>query len=266
MGLYGKYNSIDEIPEDERKYYALGDKFRPIESIDFVEIMFNRRYKVKVPRFLHEYHGWWDDWEKERNLSMEEYLKPGMILYDVGAFDGWLSAVYSQFVGGSGNMVLIEPCKDQWPNTKITFEANGLGPPCGAFLGFLGNETRGDSVILERFRWPEGPDYSKALKGINFRLIHEHTDIPAAKLDHLRDYFPIPDAITIDVEGAEFEVLRGAEHVLGRYHPLVWVAIHDDFMRERHKTAPGELFKFMKDIGYTAHFLGYDHEEHWLFE
>ena len=90
----------------------------PKESIEFVDIRYNEIWDVKVPKFLHDYHGWWDYWERERNIHMAAHLKEGMLLYDCGTFDGWLAAVYQQWVGGPENIVLIEPTKEHWPLTK----------------------------------------------------------------------------------------------------------------------------------------------------
>src|SRR6266403_2616484 len=118
MGQFGQYERADDIPEAEKRWYYLGDKFRPVEEIEFVQQLVNRRWFVTLPKFLSEYHSWWDDWELQCHLSMDKHLKPGMVLYDVGAFDGWQSAMFSQMVGGPKNMVLIEPVAEMWANTK----------------------------------------------------------------------------------------------------------------------------------------------------
>lgn len=265
MGQFGKYDRQEDIPAEERKWYYLGDKFRPVESVEFVEKVVNERWKVILPRFLAEYHSWWDHWEKECHLSMAERLKPGMLLYDIGAFDGWQSAMFSQMVGGEKNMVLIEPVAEMWSNTKATWERNGLGPPRASFLGFAGwNETPNAKVILDS--WPEGPDYSQIIKAIKFKLLHEHADCTEClRVDTIVKTAGIPDALHIDVEGAGLIVLRGAENLLREHGPIVWIAIHPEFMVERYGTEPMELHKFMWELGYQGTLLAKDHEEHHLF-
>ena len=99
----------------------------------------------------------WDapsHWERERLASMEEHLKPGMVLYDVGTEHGWLSAVYGGFVGYE-NMVLIEPSPEFWPNIRKIWECNGFPEPLAAFQGFIGDQADplGPGVEAESI-WP----------------------------------------------------------------------------------------------------------------
>lgn len=266
MGQFGKYEHAEDIPEDERKYYALGEKLRPIESIEFVDILFNKIWPVKIPKFLHDYHDWWDYWEIDCHLSMRKYLKPGMVLYDVGSFDGWQSAVFSQMVGGPKNIVMIEPCTEQWSNARLTWEKNGLGAPLGTYHGFVGNEQRHQPTIFHN-SWPSGPDYTHVLKGIKFKFLHDPADkdVPCIRLDQFAANIRLPDALHIDIEGAELEALRGAEKLLRAQRPIVWVAIHPEFMRDRFKRSPRDLHFYMDDLDYTGVHLATDHEEHWVF-
>lgn len=270
MGRFGKYDSAEEIPPEERKYYYVGDKFRAVEEIEFVPQLVNRRWVVVLPKFLAEYHQWWDYWELECHLSMDRHLRPGMLLYDVGAFDGWQSAMFSQMVGGPDNMVLIEPVTEMWANTKATWEKNNLLPPHASFLGFAGDyDTPKAEIAINH--WPEGPDYSQMIKAIKFKLMHEHADsTECLKIDTmvLRKNACIrpPNALHIDVEGAGLKVLKGAEHTLRLHRPLVWIALHPAFMRERFKTEPEELHEFMASMGYIGTLLAEDHEQHWIFQ
>jgi FkbM family methyltransferase len=246
------------------------DKYRPVEEVEFVEKLVNKRWKVVIPKFLVDYHDWWDFWELECHLSMQDLLKPGMLLYDVGAFDGWQSAMFSQFVGGPQNMVLIEPCEPQWSNTKNTWDKNGLSAPKATFMGFAGDHDTPNGVINQG-AWPQERvdlDYGQIIKAIKFKLIHmpEHAEnTECIKLDTLANTVGVPDAIHIDVEGAGLTVLRGAENILRTRKPIVWIAIHPEFMIDRFNTYPHELHDYMASLGYTGKMLARDHEEHWLF-
>jgi FkbM family methyltransferase len=263
MSQFGKYKTYDEIPDEEKKFYYAMDKFRPVESIEWVDILFNGIWPVRIPKFLHDYHSWWDFWEIHCHLSMQKHLQPGMILYDVGAFDGWQSAVFSQMVGGPENIVLIEPVPEMWSNTRETWRQNNLAPPRGAFVGFAGDYDK-PSETFENM-WPTGIDYSQMLKAIKFRLMHEHVDTPCLKIDSMP--FPKADALHIDVEGAELKVLQGAEKLLREKKPLVWLAIHPEFMRDRFNTEELKLHQFMFDMGYRkGTHLATDHESHWFYE
>ena len=75
----------------------------------------------------------------------------------------------------------------------------------------------------------------------------------------------MPSAITIDVEGAELLVLRGAQKTLKENNVKVWVSIHPDLSQKDYKKSKNDLLEFMEKIGYQSELLGIDHEEHHYF-
>lgn len=243
------------------------DTFEDLEGLQFVDKLVNGKYPVRVPAF-NDRHDWWSNWEPVRFNSMEQLLRPGMLLYDVGAYDGWGSLIFSRFVGGPENIVLIEPVAENWANIRATWNENHAGIPKATFMGFLGeHDTSGDLMPMVHVGgWPTGPDYLKIISVTKFKLLHEHAaNTPCLRLDSLAETVGVPDAINLDVEGAALLVLHGAGEILKEHSPLVWVSIHPEFMRERFGIHPYAIHKYMASLGYLAEFLGVDHEEHHLF-
>lgn len=246
--------------------YEAGNKFRPIKTIDFVNQLINDRWIISIPRCIAEYHGWWDTWEKERHLSMAAHLKPGMSFFDVGTCDGWEAVVYSQMLGGAANMVLIEPSLNMWPNIKLIWGKNNLRKPCATYSGFAADVDSSDAACMIWPDWPKIANYREFIKGRDFALLEHPANIgiPRIKLDTLALHTAMPDALNIDVEGSELLVLRGAQEILKKKHPLVWISIHPEFIKKFGHT-PEMLHEFMTDCGYTGEYLGYDHEDHYFF-
>lgn len=234
--------------------YEGGRKFRPVKAIEFTAQMINDRWPLRIPKFLSDYHSWWDIWEKARNESMAYHLKPGMLLYEIGAYDGWQAALYAKFVGPR-NVVLIEPTGIVWPNIKTIWEENWSADPAGCYMGFCSNENRGDGPSTA---WPNGPDYSQFLKGTEFSLPSQYPEIPARKLDDLTLFFGVPQAINLDVEGFEVAVLEGARVTLEQSHPLLWVSAHSGDDQEK-------ICGYLGRFGYRCQILGADHETHLFF-
>ncbi len=58
------------------------------------------------------------------------------------------------------------------------------------------------------------------------------------------------DAIKIDVEGAEFLVLRGAKDTLTRFHPAILIELLDRQLREM-GTSTAEVIAFLQAQGYS---------------
>lgn len=225
------------------------------------------KYPVLVPSFM-DVHLWWSNWEKERFASMEAKLKPGMTFYDIGAYDGWQDAIISHFVGGSENMILVEPEPTNWGNIKATFDANGLDAPYSTYMGFIGTDTTGKDLVYYD-SYPSGPDYSKLISHTTFRHLDENAhNTSCLPLDALVGLSRKPDAINVDVEGAALIVLRSAVETLRAFHPTLWVSIHGQMTRETYNQLPSEqgVHEFLAQFGYKGTLLANDHEEEWIFE
>ena len=229
----------------------------------------NSRWDLILPDQIAD----WDaitGWEFSRFDSMEKHLERGMTLVDVGTEHGWISAVYGREFVGPENMVLIEPGPEMWVNIRKTWQANDLAHPKATWVGFASASTE----------TPEGLDYDdQSVDGWPACAYNDDdSETPAMPYRYLSRSVhntrqvriddlgvgPI-DAITVDVEGAELHVMRGASGILNHHRPLVWISIHPDLMWEHARHTPGELLTFMAGHGYRHEHLGTDHEQHWLF-
>jgi len=245
----------------------------------------------------------WTGWEVERVQSMHANLRPGMVLYDIGTEEGDLSALYASWVAdagrcpncggypatdvraaqgplcwwqscartGGGGAVLFEPNPRVWPNIRAIWEANALAAPIATWVGFAGSGERvsrefvAEHVLPRDGKWPacaSGP----LIGDHGFLNLSERPDVPSITIDQMAAATGRPpDAITIDVEGAELHVLRGADHTLTEQRPLVWCSVHPEFMFHMYDQYERDLHDWMHDHRYWAVHLGYDHEHHVLF-
>lgn len=201
--------------------------------------------------------------------SMREHLKPGMITYDIGAYDGITSAIIARIVGPE-NTVIIEPAETNWATIRAYWQKR-FDPiePRATYAGFIGERYfpgRDQEVWING--WPSLTDKQKvsdAEEYSHFRSLTNTEEKAILPIDMLRLMAGTPAAMTMDVEGAELLVLRGARQTLVEHHPLVWVSIHPQLMGPLFHTEPAELHSFMREIGYKESLIYTDHEEHWLF-
>lgn len=227
-------------------------------------------YSFWLPSYLASWDVW-SYWERELIESMRENLIKGDVLFDIGAEFGWMSLVFADMVGAE-NMVLIEPTPEFWPNIKATWEKNDLSPPLATYAGLMSDKEFGDTNSVFSKGWL--PNISDNLiDKMAYRYIHNNqqalpkNQIPETKLDTLVfETAIVPSALVIDVEGAELSVLRGAEKVLKKYKPIIWLSIHPDLSERDYGVKEGECQKYLKKLGYKAEWLSTDHEEHWLFK
>ncbi|MCD6056560.1 MAG: FkbM family methyltransferase [Thermomicrobiales bacterium] len=202
-------------------------------------------------------------WERERIKSMLSILRRGDVLYDIGAEHGWMSVIFGLHVGGE-NMVLVEPSQDFWPNIKMGWDENGLHMPLATAQAFAGDASEGDIYVRSWTPFIDGPE----CPAMAYRHPNNHADsIKTVSIDQLSlATGKPPKGITIDVEGAELGVLKGAERTLVGDRPNVWVSVHEDLMIRDFGTTPQELVSYMEGLNFRLYNLGYDHEQHMYFQ
>lgn len=220
-------------------------------------------YEIEMPNWLAE----WDvygDWEVERLNSMRDNLKQGEVLFDIGTEVGWMNIIYAQYVGAE-NMVLVEPTAEFWPNIMHTWYHNFVQPPLACYFGLFSNKTT-SNFTLPKHEFPAEAE-GELVDKLAYRYIHEHGKrLPQIKID---DYCKLtgikPDALTMDTEGSELLILKGAESTLIERSLKVWVSIHPELGKRDYGVDPKDVHAFMEKCGYAGEHLATDHEEHWYF-
>jgi FkbM family methyltransferase len=216
------------------------------------------------------------------DLLVSAPIRP--VIIDVGVEEGDLTALYSQW---GCDVVMVEPNPRVWPNVRAIWQANGLRMPVSGWVGFAGDHDdpmdapHVDAWLREHVRVtaPEAGDdgwplcaHGPVIGDHAFLHLAQHAHmVPSVTLDTLiRDgnwngQALKADAITMDVEGSELRVLRGAERILREDRPLVWVSVHtdDQWMTENYaQDRRGDIDAFMGGLGYVPELLAVDHEEH----
>ena len=206
-------------------------------------------------------------WEEKRIDSLHKHLTNDDVLFYIGAEEGDIAGLCATWVK---QIVLFEPNDKVWANTKAIWEANDLTPPFATFPGFASNQTTENAtLILSGF---PGSAEGEIISDHAFRSLNEPGDIPQIRIDDLvqesvKAGTPvIPTALTMDVEGSEWEVLQGAEKTLRGFHPKIWLSGHPEFIHEQYGKWLYELRKWIKDLGYKEEILDYQHELHLYYE
>lgn len=236
------------------------------------EVLLNGRWPLVLPSHRADRSEWTTPpyWEPERLNAMYNDIEPGDVIFDIGAEEGDMTALFASWSAPSGGVVPFEPSPRVWPNIRAIWDANRLRPPLGIWVGFAGNETRLPSPKMTwdgglRQGWPESA-YGPVISDHGFAHLWERPDIPAIRLDDYAQRFGIfPTVLTMDVEGSELEVLKGAFELLHHRRPLVYASVHPDFMNQMYNHTPEDLLVYMEGHGYTADLLAIDHEHHYRF-
>lgn len=235
-----------------------------IKDVEMIPVKVNGEFDIILPKHRADRPEWFTDkgWEKKRLESMHENLGEGDIIYYVGSEEGEMPALCQMW---GAQVVLFEPNDRVWANTTAIWQANNLAVPMATFQGFAANHTSEKTpVILNGF--PKSAN-GEIIPDHAFRALNEPGDIPQLKIDDLvkSELVPPPTALSMDVEGSEWEVLQGAEQVLRTYHPKIWLSLHPEFLFGQYNKYSYEVRRWLMDMGYTEILLDYQHEAHFFY-
>ena len=185
--------------------------------------------------------------ENAESRFVEQFLKPGMVVLDIGAHHGYYSLLASQKVGPIGKVVAFEPSLRERRNllehlrlnasTNVQVEETALGETDGSAELFVvkGRETGCNSL--------RPPDVRQPTKAIEVRV---------ARLDDFARQHNLErvDFVKMDVEGAELSVLKGATEFLERRpRPVIFCEVQD--LRTRPwGHAAREIVDFLRQRGF----------------
>jgi FkbM family methyltransferase len=168
-------------------------------------------------------HGaWLGRLEGEVLADFARHVPPHGVVWDIGANVGLYALAAAQAAGRRGLVVAFEPVPENLSFLRRHLELNALAQVTVVPVAV----SDAEGVV----RMSRGATRSEFHLDVDGTL-----EVPSLTLDawHGRQHPPRqPDVIKIDVEGAEVEVLRGAQRILTAYRPRVYLAIHGDEQAE----------------------------------
>lgn len=231
---------------------------------EMVKAKLNGEFEIIIPQHRADRPEWYtpDGWEKKRLKALHKAIKNGRdeVVYYVGAEEGEMPALCQMW---GAEVILFEPNPKVWSNTKAIWQANGLKDPF-TFQGFCSNETRiidADNGFKHGF--PACAD-DEIIAAHGFKeLYQEAQNYNQTKIDDIIIAFPT--IITMDVEGSEFEVLKGAKETIRKHKPKIFLSLHPEFLFDQWGVYASEVRGWIKKLGYKEELLDYQHEVHLLY-
>jgi FkbM family methyltransferase len=164
------------------------------------------RYETKL---------WHGDLEPEVQRRLGELVRPGWVVWDVGASLGFFTLVLARLVGPAGQVVAFEPDPHAAGRLERHARANG----------FATITIKPVAVWSTPGPLPFGiaaDDHGR----VHARVGEVDERVEAVTLDGALAELGPPRLVKIDVEGAEGEVLDGAAELLERHGPIVLCEVH----------------------------------------
>jgi FkbM family methyltransferase len=186
------------------------------------------------------YHMHFSEWLASNTSLFMPYIKPGDIIVDVGANLGFTTLIFSKLTGEHGEVNSFEPGGRMYSKLSAMVARNQLN---NVRLHNMGCGEKQDVLTLTI---PESSGNSSLrptedVKGQTVRTenvnIHRLDDILIGK--------NAIALIKIDTEGFEIEVLRGAEVIIQRCRPVIYIELCAEY-RESSMAS----IRWLKEHGY----------------
>jgi len=180
-------------------------------------------------------HGYWLGYrELEAQRRFAARLKPGDVVYDIGAHVGLYTLCASAKVGPHGHVYAFEP----WPR-NFQFLRRHIA------LNQVSNSSVIEAAVCNSAGWRQF-DASVCHSEVHLSETGS-ASVPTVSIDGFLAGDPgvrPPTVIRIDARDAEAEVLCGARRTIVECSPLIWLSTYSE-------EAGGECRKLLSSWGYT---------------
>ncbi len=188
-------------------------------------------------------------YEENEWRFVSNFLKPGMVFFDIGANQGFYTLLAAKMVGPSGKVFSFEPVPSQLKKLKRNIKINRFG-----------------NIITEQ----SAVSYESGFSNINICLNGDEAmsslrepykdaslkrkviQVPLYSIDDYVRKFNIKsiDFIKIDVEGGELDVLKGAINIIKNIRPVFMCEVQDIRTNQWGYRA-SKIYEFLEGYGYS---------------
>lgn len=186
----------------------------------------------------------------QRELRILELLissaRPGDVFFDVGANVGLYSLLLASALGSSGQVIAFEPERESFEHLKQNLKLNRAGN-VRPFQKALGYEDGRAQLYLRGGNADSTLVWSPTLSYAGQQTVHVVQGDAFVEGQNL----PLPRIIKVDVEGYEWQVLRGLRRTLAAPEcELVCCEVHPGLLPA--SVEPKDIAQFLSSIGFDS--------------
>ena len=169
-------------------------------------------------------------YERETSQWIISNLRFGDCFYDVGANVGYFSLLGSTLVGDKGQVIAFEPVSSSVTALRNQISANSISNIGVLRVALADTAGTGEIVVegipanshLTACAISHADSQPEAVEVVGIDTLDQSTARVGVH----------PNVIKIDVEGAEYQVLLGADELLGRRETRLLIATHSTELRD----------------------------------
>lgn len=168
-------------------------------------------------------HGCWlGTYEYRKQGLFARSIRPGSVVYDVGANVGFYSLLAAVRAGTNGRVYAFEPLPRNVALLRRHLHLNQIQTVD------IREVALSDNAGLATFEYGASPSMGRLQPG-------GALPVPTVSLDDLvfAHGLPAPDVIKMDIEGGELRALEGARRLLEARHPVLFLSTHGHLVHEQ---------------------------------
>jgi FkbM family methyltransferase len=199
--------------------------------------------RLRIP----EEAGFWrGEHEPGVQNAISAMVRPGDVVYDVGAHLGSLTLGAARLVGPFGRVVAFDGDPENVERLCENSQRNHFSSCIQAIHAAVWS-CRSEAGIS--FRRGKDQTSQGGVESDGQRPVLGNGEIISVPATTLDDFVaaggPLPQLVKIDVEGGEYEVLRGGAGLFAKHRPLIIVEVH-------HQQAADSINAWLEEFHYAA--------------
>lgn len=221
-------------------------KYKVLRKIQTISSPITGNFKINLDtkNFIDSCIYYTGDYEPYLKIHYKKLIKPNDVVLDVGANIGFHSLYFAELTGSSGKVISFEPIPINFKAFQNNIELNNF-PQIIANNIALGNENRFIDIHLDIDDQNPGAFNLLALGIKNYTIKCEKGDdfLNTLSIDKV-------NFIKIDVEGYEYEVMKGLKSTITKYRPIINFE-YDKVYQSKKNDDESNIFKFLSAMNYA---------------
>jgi len=168
---------------------------------------------------------WLGIYEPNLQRVIKDWVKPGWVVYDVGANIGYISLLLAQAVQDSGTIYAFEALPDNFTRLQKNIRLNALEDRIKAVHAAVIDASKPVTFMVGP---SSGMGKVVGSAGRQEVVYAQSLTMPGISLDEYvyEAGHPAPQAVKMDIEGGEVLALPGMRRILQEAHPLMLLELH----------------------------------------
>ena len=200
---------------------------------------------------------WLGTYEPELQGAIRDFVRSGMVAYDIGANIGYISLSLAKAVGHEGKVIAFEALVPNYVRLAKNITLNAMEARINVHALAVA-DTTGTKRFIGGPSWGTGKLEGSA--GRASMPVSDYLDIECVSLDDFvfKDGNIKPDVVKMDIEGGEVLALPGMRRLLRDHCPFLLIEIHGPQAAE-------VVWKELTGSGYTIQHIreGYPKVQSW---